>query len=215
MIYNGDCIEVLKEIKDETVDLVVTDPPYLINYKSGRKPDDYRIKNDTDTEKNREMLSKYIQECYRILKNDTALYVFCTWKTLGFFLDKIEKLFNIKNVMIWDKVLHTAGDVKCSYAPKYEMIIYANKGKCPIRGHRDTDIIKCKSPSRFTRLHPMEKPVELMEKLISKSSDDESVVFDGFMGVGTVGVACKNINRRFIGVELDKKYFDIASKRLE
>lgn len=105
------------------------------------------------------------------------------------------------------------GDLKGSYAPKYEMIIFAHKGSKLLNGFRYADIIKASRTGN--KNHPTEKPVDLLETFIKNSSDESSVVFDGFMGSGSTGVACVNTNRNFIGIELDKGYFEIAKSRIE
>ena len=104
------------------------------------------------------------------------------------------------------------GDLKGSYAPKYEMIIFAHKGRKLLNGFRYADVIKANRTGN--KLHPTEKPVDLLELFIKNSSDENETVFDGFMGSGSCGVACINTNRNFIGIELDKGYFDIAEKRI-
>ena len=104
------------------------------------------------------------------------------------------------------------GDLKGSYAPKYEMIIFAHKGRKLLNGFRYADIIKASRTGN--KNHPTEKPVDLLETFIKNSSDENAVVFDGFMGSGSTGVACVNTNRRFIGIELDEGYFEIAKKRI-
>ena len=104
------------------------------------------------------------------------------------------------------------GDLKGSYAPKYEMIIFAHKGRKLLNGFRYADVIKANRTGN--KIHPTEKPVDLLELFIKNSSNENEVVFDGFMGSGSCGVACINTNRNFIGIELDKGYFDIAKKRI-
>lgn len=104
------------------------------------------------------------------------------------------------------------GDLRGDFAPKVEFIIFAHKGRELIRGKRDPNIFK------FSRtgndLHPTQKPVDLCEYLIAKFSDPGDVVFDPFMGSGTTGVAAKNLNRSFIGIEMDEGYFKIACERI-
>ena len=125
----------------------------------------------------------------------------------------LKKKFKIKNILIWEKNNTSMGDLKGSYAPKYEMIIFAHKGRKLLNGFRYADIIKASRTGN--KNHPTEKPVDLLETFIKNSSDESSVVFDGFMGSGSTGVACVNTNRHFIGIELDEGYFNIAKERIE
>lgn len=208
-LKNGDCLELMKDIPDGSVDLVITDPPYGIAFKSNHRKEKYNeIKND----KTLEWLEKYVGECFRILKDNTAVYFFCSFHNVDVFKQNIERKFKIKNILIWEKNNTSMGDLKGSYAPKYEMIIFAHKGRKLLNGYRYADIIKAKKTGN--KHHPTEKPVDLLELIIKNSSDENEVVFDGFMGSGSTGVACVNTGRRFIGIELDPGYFEIAEKRI-
>ena len=206
----GDCLELMKDIPDGSVDLVLTDPPYGMAFKSNYRKEKY---NEIQNDKSLEWLERYISECYRVLKNNSAIYCFCSWHNVDVFKQAIEKKFKIKNILIWEKNNTSMGDLKASYAPKYEMIIFAHKGRKLLNGFRYADIIKANRTGN--KLHPTEKPVDLLELFIKNSSDESAVVFDGFMGSGSTGVACVNTNRNFIGIELDEGYFQIAKQRIE
>lgn len=211
------CLEAMKSIKDESIDLIITDPPYLINYKTNyrkNKKHDFcsPIKGDNDYD----LIHKYIEECYRIMKNNTAMYIFCNCNRVDFFKQELENAgFKIKNMIIWVKNNWTAGDLKAQFGKQYEIIFLANKGRCKFNGKRITDIWKFDRVSGNKQVHQNQKPVELIEQCIVKHSKENDIVFDGFMGVGTTGVACINTNRNFTGIELDKKYFEIAKERIE
>ena len=213
-IYNMDCLEGLKLIPDKSIDLVVTDPPYLMNYKSNRRvvkeKFDY-IMNDVNA---KDLISEYIKECFRILKDDTSIYMFCSWHHIDFFKIEFEKYFNLKNIIVWNKNNHGSGDLKGSYAPKHEFILYGHKGRSLLRGKRISDVIDCAKVNSSKLLHPTEKPIPLLETFIQNSSDKGDLVFDGFLGSATTVIACINTGRNYIGFELDKQYYDIANKRI-
>ena len=209
-LWHGDCLELMKNIPDGSVDLVLTDPPYGMGFKSNHRKEKY---NEIRNDKSLEWLERYISECCRVLKNNSAIYCFCSWHNVDVFKQAIEKKFKIKNILIWEKNNTSMGDLKGSYAPKYEMIIFAHKGRKLLNGFRYADIIKANRTGN--KNHPTEKPVDLLETFIKNSSGENEVVFDGFMGSGSTGVACVNTNRRFIGIELDDGYFNIAKKRIE
>ncbi|MDB4426011.1 DNA methyltransferase, partial [bacterium] len=99
------------------------------------------------------------------------------------------------------------------FAPKYEMIIFLQKGRRFINGKRDPNILKFSRTGN--KLHPTQKPVDLLQYLLEKFSDHNQNVFDPFMGSGSTGVACVNTGRNFIGIELDENYFNIASERIK
>lgn len=214
-IYCSDCLKVLKEINDESIDLVLTDPPYLMNYKSNRRvkmKTFEKIKNDIDSY---ELISNYLEECFRIMKNNTSIYCFCSWHHIDFFKQEFEKYFKLKNIIVWNKNNHGTGDLKGSYAPKHEFILYGHKGRDLLREKRIPDVIDCSKIPSKKLTHPTEKPLELLEIFIRQSSDEGDTILDGFMGTGSTGIACMNTNRNFIGIELDENYFNLAKERLE
>ena len=91
-LYNSDCLEIMKDIKDESIDLIVTDPPYLINYQSNHRKNKYKkIKNDIEAD---ELISNYFKECYRILKDNTAIYSFCSWHNIDFSNKNLKNILN-------------------------------------------------------------------------------------------------------------------------
>ena len=209
-LWQGDCLELMKNIADNSVDMILTDPPYGMDFQSHRRKDVYaRIKGD----KSLEWLDGYFAECFRTMKDNTAIYCFCSWHNIDVFKKAFEKYFKLKNVIVWVKNNHGSGDLKASYAPKHEFVLYGNKGRKCFTGKRMEDVIFADKTRNLN--HPTEKPVDLLETFIKNSSDENAVVFDGFMGSGSCGVACVNTNRHFIGIELDEGYFNIAKKRIE
>ena len=215
-IYNGDCIEVMGGIADKSIDLVVTDPPYLINYKTNhRKDKSHKFCSCIANDNNPELISAYIKELYRIMKDNTAGYMFCSMDKVDFFKQELEKYFNIKNLIVWVKNNCTAGDLKAQFGKQYELIFLFNKGRKFFNGKRLRDVWEFKRVDTRNAFHQNEKPIKLIERCILKHSDVNDVVFDGFMGGGTTGVACINTGRKFIGVEIEKDNFEISKKRIE
>jgi len=208
-LINGDCLEELKKIEDDSIDVVLSDPPYGMSFQSNyRKIKHKIIKNDDCLD----WLEDFIKEIYRVSKNNTGHYLFCSIHNIDLFKQEIEKYFKIKNILIWKKNNTGMGDLKGSFAPKYEMIIFFHKGRKLINGKRDCDILEFNKTRN--QLHPTEKPVDLLEYLLEKFSNEGDVCLDAFMGGGSTGVACKNLNRKFIGIEIDKEYFDISVNRI-
>ena len=215
-LMHGDCLELMKDIPDGSVDLVLTDPPYLIKYKTNRRKNkNHDFCTEILNDDNYELISFYIKECYRILKNDTAMYMFCNCDKADFFKQELQKAgFKIKNMIIWVKNNWTAGDLKAQFGKQYEIIFLVNKGRKYFNGKRLTDIWCFDKVAGKNQQHQNQKPVDLLEQCILKHSNENEIVFDGFMGSGSTGVACVNTNRRFIGIELDDKYFEIAKQRI-
>ena len=214
-LYQGDCLEIMGGIKDKSVDLIVTDPPYLMNYQSNRRKKEDRFDKIKNDKGNYMLIQDYLEECHRIMKDNTAIYCFCSWHNIDFFKNEFEKHFKLKNILVWNKNNHGTGDLKGSYAPKHEFILFGHKGRTLLREKRIADVIDCPKISSNKLTHPTEKPQDLLEIFIRQSSDVGSIIFDGFMGTGSCGIAAKKLNRNFIGIELDEKYFNIAKDRLE
>lgn len=164
---------------------------------------------------NEVLISDYLKECFRILKGNSAAYVFCSAKTLDVFIPICKEVgFTLKNVLIWRKNNHTAGDLDAQYAQSYEPILFLNKGRRRINGKRIDDVWDFDRVAVDRLLHQNEKPVPLLMRCILKSSEPGDLVFDGFMGSASTAVACIRTERHFVGYELDKSYYDIAVKRL-
>ena len=215
-IYNEDCIEGMKRIQDKSVDLVVTDPTYLNNYKTNyRKNKEHRFNETILNDNNPDVISEYIKGCHRIMKENTAMYMFCSFDKVDFFKQELEKYFTIKNMIVWVKNNHTAGDLEAQFGKQYELVFLVNKGRAPFNGKRLTDVWNFNRVVGNSQLHQNQKPIELIERCITKHSNEGDVVFDGFMGSGTTAVACNNMRRKYIGFELDEGYYNIAQDRIK
>jgi len=208
-LIQGDCLEVMKDIPDKSVDLVLTDSPYGMSFQSNHRKEKYnKIKNDI----NLDWLPKLSKELFRVSKDNSHAYIFCSFHNIDIFKQEFEKYFKLKNILIWEKNNTSMGDLYGDYAPKYEMILYLHKGRKLLNGGRDANIINFKRSGN--KHHPTEKPVDMFEYLIGKSTKENDIVLDPFIGSGTTGIACKNLNRQFIGIELDADYCKIAQARI-
>src|SRR5699024_7671169 len=127
----------------------------------------------------------------------------------------LEKYFTIKNMIVWVKNNHTAGDLEAQFGKQYELVFLVNKGRAPFNGKRLTDVWNFNRVVGNSQLHQNQKPIELIERCITKHSNEGDVVFDGFMGSGTTAVACNNMRRKYIGFELDEGYYNIAQDRIK
>ena len=206
----GDCLEKTKDIKSKSINMILTDPPYGMNFKSNYRRRKYEnIKNDD----NLDWLDEYAKQCFRIALNNTAHYVFCSFHNIDIFKQSFQKYFKVKNILVWEKDNTGMGDLKSDFAPKTEFILFLQKGTKEINGSRDPNIMKFARTGN--KNHPTEKPVKLCSYLIRKFSNEGDVIFDGFMGSGTTGVSCKLERRGFIGIEVNEKYFEITKKRIE
>lgn len=209
-VYCAECLKKMKEIDDKSIDLILTDPPYGMEFRSNYRNKKYdKIENDN----NLDWLEEFITEIKRTSKEDAHIYVFCSFHKVDIFKQELEKQFKVKNILIWEKNNTGMGDLYGDYAPKYEMIIFCSNGNKKLNGNRIANIIKADKTGNT--LHPTEKPLELIKLLITKSSNEDDIILDPFLGSGTTAVACKQLNRNYIGIELSEEYCEIARKRLE
>lgn len=213
-LMNGDCLELMKQIPDGSVDMVLTDPPYGMAYQSNRRTATEKF-NKIAQDDELSWLDGFCDEIYRVMRNDTAAYVFCSWHKVDVFKAALERRFKIKNLLVWVKNNHGSGDLKGAYAPKHEFVFFVQKGRCFLRDGRRPDILEYAKISGSKMVHPTEKPIDMLERLIKDASDEGDTILDPFMGSGTTGVACVNTGRSFIGIELDPDYFRIAKERID
>lgn len=217
-VYNCDCLQLMKEMEKQgiKVDGVITDPPYLIDYKTNYRVDKtHKFCNTILNDDNPLLIKDYIKLCYAIMKEDSAIYMFCNADKIDFFKKEVEKYFNIKNIIIWVKNNWTGGDLKAQYGKQYEMIIYANKGRKEFEcQRRKTDVWFEDRIVGKNQIHQNEKPVNLICEMLANSTKSNDLIYDGFGGSFSTYVACHKMQRRYIGAELDKEYFEKGTERL-
>ena len=208
-IYNEDCFEGIKRISNKSIDLVLTDIPYGMEFQSNfRNTKHLKIENDNTVD----WFPDWIKQIDRVSKDDAHLYIFCSHHKVDYFKYHIEKYRKVKNILIWQKNNTGMGDLFGDYAPQYEMILFCSNGTKKLNGGRDSNIIKANRTQN--NLHPTEKPVDLMEYFINKSSIENDIILDTFAGSGASLVGAKNTRRNFIGFEIEEKYIPIINKRL-
>lgn len=210
----GDCVELLDALPDESIDLVLTDPPYGIGYRSDRRKDGAHrrpIKNDESLN----IVARSAHRIHRVLKHDSALYLFADRNRQDEVASILQRAgFRIKNRIIWDKGHHTAGDCRGAFGFRYEVLFFAAKGRPLIRTKRYSDIWRFPRVASQKMAHQNEKPVPLLVQAIESFSDPGALVLDPFMGSGSCGEACALTGRRFVGCEVDPRYFGPACDRL-
>ena len=212
-IYNEDCLETMKRMPDGFVDLIVTDPPYGMNYyRHITEQKHQKIANDD----NLQWLEESVKEWHRVLSGNGHLYAFCSWHKIEAFKSEISKHFHIKNILVWDKGGNGMGDLRTDYGNIHEFIIYACRYKNEQKALNGKRLPNIFSDARTgNKLHPTQKPETLVKTLIEKSSEEGETVYDPFMGSGTTARACKDLGRNYIGSEISKEYCDIAEDRLK
>lgn len=206
-IIQGDCREILRELPAESVDLLLTDPPYGMRYRPhGARP----IVGDDDLS----WFRPFIREAYRVLKPNTHAYLFCNEYELATFrAEMAEAGFKVKRLLVWVKDQNSAGDLRGDYANRTEYLLFGHKGRRLLTGRRDANVLSFKRAGR-KREHPTEKPSAILKYLIEKSSLAGELVLDPFAGSGTTCRAAKDLGRRFLGIEIDPAYAATARRRV-
>jgi site-specific DNA-methyltransferase (adenine-specific) len=222
-IYNNDSMEFMRGLEDNSIDLVVTDPPYKVTARgnagnSGGMMKSKLSMNGRIFKHNDVKIEDFIPEIYRVLKEGSHCYIMTNHVNLIEMLNVAKECgFHFIKSLIWDKGNKIMG--QC-YMSQFEYILFLRKGKHKkINNCGTSDILSIPNKKQKgedgKNLHDTEKPVELMRILIENSSQEGEVVLDPFVGIGATAVAAKNLNRKYIGIELDENYFNIAKRRLE
>ena len=207
----GDCLDRMKEIPSGRVDMVLTDPPYGMDFQSSRSksgPRHKKIIGDKSVD------GRFLGECFRVLKSDSVLYLFSDWRNSNEWMRLIEMNgFTVRSQVIWDRVHHGMGDLRGAHSPCHDVIWMATKGRPTFTGKRPKSVISSRRPSPSEDFgHQTCKPVDLIGQLITPWPSVE--ILDPFMGSGTTWVACVNTGRNFIGIEMDDGYFQVAMDRI-
>ncbi len=210
-LRKGNCLKHLSKIKGNSVNTIIADPPYY----QGLTHNGYKGEF-SDLSICEPFFQQLFNEFKRILKPDGCVYFFTDWRGIAFYYPLFNKELKARNMIVWDKG-NGAGNF---YTNEHELILFATfNNKFHKKGARN--IIReikgfgCGAKkTNGEKVHPTQKPIELIEKLITDSTKKGDTVLDPFMGSGTTGVACKNTDRKFIGIEIQEKYFNIAKNRL-
>lgn len=221
-LYNGDCLDIMKTLPDNSVDIVVTDPPYVIATTGGGLATNGKVKQwaEHHLDSMRDGFSTIVlDELCRVMKKINC-YFFCSQKQilplLKYFVDGKKCNWNI---LSWHKSnpVPACGN---KYLTDTEFILFFREKGVRIMGEFATKrtYYVTLSNKRDKKLygHPTVKPIEIVKNLVINSSKDGDTILDPFMGSGTTGVAVKEVGggRSFIGIELDKEYYEIAKKRI-
>jgi len=212
-IIQGDCLEEMNNIPDGSIDMILTDPRYGMDYQSNRRTVQKKFSKFSN-DKDLGWLDNFIEDCFRVLKDNTAIYMFCSWHNIDIFKQSLERHFKLKNIIVWEKNNHGSGDLKGAYAPKHEFVLYAHKGRSLFREKRIPDVMKFDKIHSSKLLHPTEKNIDMLSVFVKNNSDEGQTILDPFAGSGTTGVACQNLNRNYILIEKEPEYIEIIKQRL-
>jgi len=221
----GDCLERMKEIPNGSVDMILTDPPYEISNSGGGMMD----RDNRDFIRNIDKLgmckSNFNVKGFLDVsmgkfdhKSKFCGVFFCSMKQLSSYICWAESNKLQVGVGVWHKS-NPAPLCNFKYLNDVEYWVYIKGNKSKILGnyHSKSMVYSSQINKKDKKLygHPTIKPVEILEKFLTNHSLEGATILDPFMGSGSTGAACKNLNRKFIGIEMDEGYFDIAKRRIE
>jgi len=231
-IINCDNREIFRQLPDDSVDLIITDPPYK-DYQSNRPIVHEKVKKIHEQDFN---LPFFIEQSARVLKPGSHFYCWCDHLTFpGIFMQiaalikheleqKSPHYLNYKSCLVWVKNNHGSGDLKGNYAPQHEFVIFACKGKGrKLNGKRQPNVYFKKNHgiiefyskvSNYSFKHGTSKPVDIQRLMISASSEKGELVFDPYAGSMSVGEACIAENRNYLMVEIEELHCENGKKRL-
>jgi len=211
-LYLGDCIEILKTLKEKSVDCVVMDPPYLIDYKDTRES--FNPTFNDSSENKEEKLDNWFREIKRVIKDNAHIYCFYGQDENNSFYKYLNKYFDPQIMpLIWVKNNHTMTDFNENYASKYEPLYFCSNGDRLLNNKVSPNVLNYNIPTN--KLHKTQKPIDLLEYLISNSTVEGEIVLDPFMGSGSTLRAAKNLKRKYVGIEIEPDIYNIAVERLK
>lgn len=212
-IRQQDALDMLRSLPDQSAQMVLTDPPYGISYQSNRSKHgpSAAIESDWNFQ-----FGPFLQETQRILQDGGVAYVFTRWDVFPLWMKSVngERGLAAKNLIVWVKDNHTAGDLRGNFGAKWEGIMMLVKGRHLLRGHRHPNVWTFPRVPRKSMIHPAEKPVPLLMRLIESSSDEGGLVVDPFCGSGSTAEAALACGRQALIGDVDERWLFECQRRL-
>ena len=211
MIYNEDCFDTMKRIPDKTIDAIITDPPYFLpatHYQTRKQ----FSRNFSDLGILEHFFKDVFREFQRILKDTGVIYLFCDGQSYPLFYYHIFPFCKNVRPLIWDKKTSING---YSWRHQHELILFGEMPQARVIPTGDGDILRYNAVKVGDRMHPAQKPIELLESLIKKSTKEGDLIYDPFAGSGSTMIAAMNCNRQYTGSEMAQEYFERMMERIK
>lgn len=222
----GDALEALKQMETETIDAIITDPPYGAGGRTEAERMKGRAMTGSDSPWSKRwflgdgistaglvwLLRSVAFEATRLLRPGGSLLVFCDWRMWSSIVPAMESAgLGLQQMIVWDKGSPGLG---VGFRATHELVAHLRKGSGPYFSRNGSNVIRHARVVRGKE-HPTQKPVEVMEQLLEVVTPEGGLVVDPFCGSGTTGVACLRRGRRFVGIDRDPEYVQIARRRLQ
>jgi len=213
-VIHGDCLTVLRQMQDGLVDMIITDPPYGIDFQSNRPKSKNPGAKFAKIANDKTPFIWWIYDAFRVLKDGGGCLCFSRWDVQQIFIDALQLAgFTVKSVLVWDREIHGMGDLKGSFAPRYDTCIFAVKGRYLLPGKRPVDVIRCQRLNGAELVHPNEKPIPLLRQLIEDTTVPGALILDPFVGSGSTLAAAASTGRQYIGIEISEEHHATAQRR--
>lgn len=229
-IFNDDCVKLMSEWVNKNeererlilFDCIITDIPYNISKKNnfttiGRQGVDFG-----EWDKNFDTL-KWLDSASKLINKNGSILIFCSLSQISYLIERLSELgFEYKDTIVWEKTNPMPRNIERRYVQSNEYLLWVVKKGAKWVFNKPKNIPYLKQifknsicSGRERTKHTTQKPLKLMKTILEIHTNENDIVLDCFMGSGSTGVACKELNRNFVGIELNKEYFEIAKKRLE
>ena len=208
-IHLGDCLELLTNLPDKSIDILYTDPPYI--------PPEH---SSTLTKYNKTLgemgilegfYKHFLSSVNRVLKDDGLFLIYCNSDSYAMFYIHLYPYVKKMRCFVWDKIMCSLG---YTFRHQHELILYGERPNMKCIKCGTGDIFKYKAVKANEKTHPAEKPIDLHKHILQNIVNEHSVVLDTFMGTGSIGMACKELGCNYIGMEIEPSYFEVAKKKL-
>ena len=208
-LRNGDCLDLIKDLPDKSVDILYSDPPYIPPEHSKTLTKYKKTLSEMGILES--WVKIFFKEIDRVLKDDGIVLLYCNSDSYPLFYIHLYPFVKKMRCFVWDKISCSLG---YTFRHQHELILCGERKQMKPIKCGTGDIFKYKVVKAKDKDHPAQKPVDLHKHILQNIVGEDRVVLDPFMGTGSIGIACKELNCKYIGFELEKDYFEICKNKL-
>tara|TARA_R110000772_G_C13111809_1_gene420820 strand:- start:37 stop:678 length:642 start_codon:yes stop_codon:yes gene_type:complete len=208
-LLKGDCLDLLDELEENSIDILYTDPPYIPPQHSSTLTKYKKTLSEMGILEN--FYKRFIEKVNRVLKEDGIVIIYCNSDSYPMFYIHLYPYVKKMRCFVWDKISCSLG---YTFRHQHEMILCGERMKMKPIKTGTGDVFKYKVVKAKEKDHPAQKPIDLHKHILQNIIGEDRVVLDPFMGTGSIGLACKELGCDYIGMELEPEYFDKAKEKL-